>query len=171
MARAALDLPQVKAQLADRWGAGVFLPEGAPDRAAIAARVFSDPAQRAWLEGLVHPQVRARREQARAAAFADPATLAVVEDCPLLFETGLDAGCDAVIFVDAPLELRLARVAGRGWGAAELARREKSQWPVDSKRVKADHVVVNDAGRDMLSCRVREVFGACLASWQSHHSR
>lgn len=167
LARAALEEPAVRASLAKRWGGGVFQPGGAPDRAAIAAKVFADPAERAWLESVIHPLVRRGREAGRLAAFADPNALAVVEDCPLLFEMGLDAGCDAVFFVDAPREQRLARVAARGWTEEELARREKSQWPLDTKRGKSDHVVSNDAGREVLAHRVREVFGAFMASWRA----
>lgn len=166
MARAALEGVEARAQLAARWGAGVFAADGSPDRAAIAAKVFAAPEERAWLEALVHPLVGAMREAGRRAAFADPGSLAVVEDCPLLFEAGIAASCDAILFVDAPLKARQARVAVRGWAPEELARRENAQWPLDTKRGSADHVVVNDQGTEVLSRRVREVFEAVMASWR-----
>ena len=125
---------------------GVRDEHGGIDRQALAAVVFDDPAARRWLEALIHPIVHRGREAERIAAFADPAVVAVVEDCPLLIEVGLEAGCDAVVLVDVSEEVRRARVlAGRGWDAAELARREGSQLPLDIKRERADYVVRNDA--------------------------
>ena len=64
-------------------------------------------------------------------------------------EVGLGPQCDAVVFVDAPLEQRLARVRARsGWDEGELLRREKSQMPLDTKKALSDYVVTNaaDAG-------------------------
>jgi hypothetical protein len=71
---------------------------------------------------------------------------AYVWDTPLLLETGLNRQCDVVVFIDAPREQREARVAWqRGWDAAELARREKLQMPLDKKRELSDDVIVNTA--------------------------
>lgn len=69
----------------------------------------------------------------------------MIVDAPLLFEAGLDAECDAVIFVDAPRAVRLERVrANRGWSPEELERRESAQLPLQTKRERADYCVVND---------------------------
>ena len=79
----------------------------------------------------------------------DPQVLAYAWDTPLLLEVGLGPQCDAVVFVDAPLEQRLARVRARsGWDEGELLRREKSQMPLDTKKALSDYVVTNaaDAG-------------------------
>jgi dephospho-CoA kinase len=70
----------------------------------------------------------------------------------------VDAECDAVIFVDAPREQRLARVAEtRGWSEAELDRREKAQMPLDEKRRRSNHVIENDGSRDALVRAVKRV--------------
>jgi dephospho-CoA kinase len=129
---------------------------GTVDRRAIAGRVFSDPDARARLESLIHPWIAARRAAAFAAAPAG--TRALVIDAPLLLEAGLGASCDRILFVDAPLGVRQARVAAaRGWTPAELARREAAQMPLDQKRALAHHVIRNDGDPASLRAQVRAV--------------
>ena len=146
--RRAYDDPAVREVIRTWWGQRVFRADGSVDRGQIGRIVFHDPGERKRLEGLLHPWVARQREKTMLQN-VDKA-LAFVWDSPLLFETGLDSACDAVIFVDAPLEIRLKRVAGRGWDAAELARREKSQWPLDKKRLIADYVIDNSEGKNVL---------------------
>ena len=148
LARAALERDDVRAQLVSWWGDGVFGADGAVDRGAVARIVFGDEVQRLRLEALVHPLVRVSRGEAIARAEAAGARAFVI-DAPLLFEAGLDAECDVVVFVEAPRAVRLARVRQhRGWDEAELARRESAQLGNDEKRRRADVVVANgeDAG-------------------------
>jgi dephospho-CoA kinase len=162
---------RVKRALRQWWGDHVFDAAGEVDRRAIAARVFNDPAERLRLEQLLHPMVAEQRDRLMAAAADDPQVLAYVWDTPLLFETGLNRECDAIVFVDAPFETRLARVRRtRGWDAAELSRREKLQTPLDTKREMSDYVIRNaaDAGgpsgldRDGLRGQVRDVLSQIL---------
>jgi dephospho-CoA kinase len=166
----------VRKTLNQWWGEGVFKEGGQLNRAAVAARVFSDPGERARLEGLIHPLVARARDEAMRRAARDPQVVAFVWDTPLLFEVGLNADCDAVVFVDAPRDLRLARLRrSRGWDAAELARRENLQWPLDRKRHLSDDIVANtaDAGEgsaspagadaDPLRDQVRQVLSRILA--------
>jgi dephospho-CoA kinase len=99
------------------------------------------------------------------AAAQDPAFRAYVWDTPLLLETQLNKHCDAVVFVDAPREVRLERLKGRGWDEAELSRREKSQLPLDRKAEMADYSVVNPGGpegADAVRRQVREVLSRIL---------
>ena len=164
-ARAALRDPAVRDTIVSWWGTDVLDADGAIDRAAVARRVFSDPAERTRLEGLTHPWIEARRREVFDAAPADAPALVI--DAPLLLEAGLDAECDAVIFVDAPRPVRLARVAERGWDDAELARREDSQLPLDEKRSRADHSLWNDGDLDDLSVRVRTILQNIVESGRS----
>jgi dephospho-CoA kinase len=161
-AKTVLERPEVRDELVRWWGRGVMGADGGIDRKAVAKIVFADERERKRLEALVHPLVRVKRaELARAAR--DSGAAAVVVDAPLLFEAGVDAECDAVIFVDAPREIRLARVRARsGWDDAELERREKSQWPLESKRARSDFVVVNDGPPDVLAARVASVLDQIL---------
>lgn len=144
LVRAAYDDPAIREILRSWWGSEIFLPDGRVDRGKIARKVFSDSAERLRLEGLLHPRVEAERRRMMEGAPA--ATAAFVWDTPLLLEAGLNGQCDAVVFVDAPVEERLRRVtAERQWDAGELSRREKLQMPLDRKREISDHVIDNTA--------------------------
>ncbi len=117
--------------IAKRWGEYVFGPP--PD----------GPNQLAMLESITHPEIRRRlrvqvEKNGRAAALP-----LVVLDAPVLLKAGWDQMCDALVFVDSPRDLRLARAQERGWTAEEFAAREAAQEPVDEKRQRAGFVVDN----------------------------
>lgn len=146
LARRALDEPDVIRQVRLSWGDGVVKQKGGVDRKALARIVFSDPVELKKLESLVHPKVHAWRALLREQALTRPGTRAIVEDSPLLLESGIDRDCDVFVLVDAPFDTRLDRVRRtRGWDAEELRRREKNQMPLDIKRQRADYVIINDA--------------------------
>ncbi len=155
-ARLALRDRAIKADLVRWWGDEILDADGAVDRRRVAHIVFADPLQRRRLEALTHPWIEKRRLAEFAAAPAG--AMALVIDAPLLFEAGLDRICDAVIFVDAPRELRLERVrAARGWSESDLDRRETSQMPLDEKRARADHVICNSGDLAGLAEQTRRV--------------
>ena len=161
-AREALDREDVRDTLVGWWGAEILASDGRIDRKRVAAVVFADPEQRLRLEELVHPIVRRSREELLDMALEAGAPGAVI-DAPLLFEAGLDAECDAVVFVDAPRQMRLDRVREtRGWDEAELERREKVQIPLDAKRRRSDYEVVNNADPEQLRLRVRRILDQIL---------
>ncbi|MFO0860474.1 MAG: dephospho-CoA kinase [Phycisphaerales bacterium] len=151
-AKRVLETPEVKAKLVEWWGPDV-VRQGAVDRKRVADIVFADPAQRRRLESLIHPKLRHERQDEIQRAGERGVRLAVI-DAPLLLEAGVDSECDAVVFVEAPREQRLARVRSRGWDEAELDRREAAQWPLDRKRAAAAFVVLNDADAGQLPARV-----------------
>ena len=157
-ARAVLEREEVKRELVRWWGSDVVGEDGNVSRSRIAEIVFEDPTQRTRLEALVHPLVKRSRDELIEASRGHRA---VVIDAPLLFEAELDADCDAVIFVDAPREVRLARVVEhRGWTEAELDRRERAQLPIDEKRRRSDHVIDNGRDDRELSTQTAEVLEA-----------
>lgn len=171
-ARAVLQESDVRDTLVDWWGERVLDADGRVDRAAVASIVFADPDERRRLESLVHPRVEARRRATWAAAQATRkgAIPAFVIDAPLLFEADLARLCDSIIFVDTDLETRMARVREhRGWDEEELNRREKNQWPLESKRDKSDHVVVNNADFDALERLVSAVFTRIVNDFSRSH--
>lgn len=115
--------------------------DGAVDREALRRVVLADRAALRRLEGIVHPLVRAEERRFLARARRAGRRL-VVLDIPLLFETGGEARCDAVVVVSAPPAVQRARVLARGGMTPErldaiLAR----QTPDAEKRRRADHVI------------------------------
>jgi dephospho-CoA kinase len=156
--------PDVRQTLRDWWGDKVFLPDGNVNRKAIGEKIFADSGQRKKLEGLVHPRVAMLREIAMMESAKDAQVVAYVWDTPLLFETGLNRTCDALVFVQAPEEIRFNRVKqSRGWNEAELRKRENLQWPLDKKREISDYVVDNTADAEYARGQVREVLFRILA--------
>ena len=156
--------PSVLVKLREWWGESVVTAEGLPNRKVIAQKVFSDENERKRLEGLLHPLVAELRGKEMEALAKDPSIVAFVWDTPLLFEAGLSEKCDAILFVDTPLEIRQERVARtRGWSAGEVLRRENLQWPLDRKRQISDYVIQNTADAGDARDQVRDVLSRILA--------
>jgi dephospho-CoA kinase len=130
--------------------------DGGLDRARLGALVFADPARRATLEGIVHPLVRARAAEIEASA---PAGAIVVHDIPLLVETGQESSFDAVLVVDVPVEVQVARaVRDRGWSEEEARSRIAAQASREERLAAATYVVDNSGTIEDLRQRVAEVF-------------
>jgi dephospho-CoA kinase len=154
----AYDLADVKTALRAAWGPDVFLPGGAVDRQAVANRIFHSPADRAFVEQLLHPRIAVMRTERMQAASQNPAVLAFVWDTPLLLETDLHRQCDVIVFVETPKAVREQRVREqRGWSAGERQRREKLQLPLDRKREMADYSVRGATDADEVRNQVREI--------------
>jgi dephospho-CoA kinase len=163
--RLAYDDPEIREKLKSWWGAEIFKSDGEIDRRAIAGRIFGDESERLRLEALLHPWIAQRRDQLMAKTATNPQVVAFVWDTPLLFETGQDKRCDAVVFVDSPADLREKRVLqSRGWQADEIIRREKLQWPLDKKKNLAHYVLVNTADAAASRSQVREILSRILAN-------
>ena len=145
------------AAVRDAFGEAVLTPEGALDRAALRARVFSDDEARQRLEAIIHPTVRRLRDEWFRAQTAAGRPLAVSE-IPLLFETGMEGSFDVTVLVDAPERERLRRlVEDRGLEPAEARRMMAAQLPADEKRARADLVIDNGGTREALEARASEV--------------
>jgi dephospho-CoA kinase len=149
--------------IVDRFGPGALAANGTLDRAALRARILADPDERRALEALVHPAVEAERQRLlRRAGQARDAL--VISDIPLLFETMEPSKFDAVVLVDAPEPVRLARlVQRRGLTAPEAAALIAAQLPSHAKRARATFVIDNDGTRDQLRERAWQVFRKLLS--------
>lgn len=146
------------ARIVETWGDVVLDEGGALDRAAMRRIAFADAGARARLEEIVHAEVRRLRDAWREEARAAGATI-VVEEVPLLFETGMEEGYDAVVVVDAPTDERRRRAAtSRGWSDGEFDAIDASQMAPAEKRARADHVIVNDGDEERLARRARAVW-------------
>ena len=157
-----LELPEVKHELVARWGAGVLKDDGTVNRRAIGGIVFQDLKDRHALEAILFPAIRKRAEDAITKLQADDRARFIVLDAAVMLEAGWHDACSKILFIDAPRELRIQRLATRsGWTEPELALRESAQLPLDVKRARADVVIMNAGSLEELQNHVDRV----LKSW------
>ena len=142
------------------FGAAVVSPNGALDRAALAAIVFNDAERRVALEAIIHPLVR-QRSQALIDEAANDAV--VVYDVPLLAEqvdtaTDRRVEFDLILVVEAPEGLRLDRLEARGVSREDAECRMANQATDAQRRDIADVVIVNDDSIDVLNATVDDLW-------------
>jgi len=135
------------------FGEEILDGESRIDRARLGRVVFSEPARRLDLNGILHPRIRAAWE-AWLAEQAGRVSMAAVQ-IPLLFEARL-AGCwDAVICVAATERNQMARLRARGLTARAARQRLAAQLPVRAKMACADYVVCNDGTKELAAKQVK----------------
>jgi dephospho-CoA kinase len=158
LGQAALRDPDIRARVVSRWGQGILDEGGEIDRCHLAAIVFADPVQRRALEAITHPWIRQRIHEQVKEARKDPRVTLVILDAAVMLEAGWNEVCDRLVFIDAPREVRLARVAQqRGWSEKEVEAREQAQLPLTEKAVRADHVFDNSASLEHLNRQVNDL--------------
>jgi dephospho-CoA kinase len=130
---------------------------GKVDRTKLAARVLGDAAALARLEAIVHPLVGFARDKFLAQAQARGATV-VVLDVPLLFETGGERRCDAVVVVSAPPEMQRRRAFERpGMTEGKFTALIAKQMPDAEKRQRADFIVDSSQSFDHARAQVQDI--------------
>lgn len=169
----ALTADNVRQSLRQRFGDEIFDSQGNVVRSALARLVFGNTEAtllaRRDLEQIVHPEIE-RRMAEQIECARQSGCESVLLDAAVLLEAGWEKHCDAVVFIDAPDEQRLARVQQRsGWAPSELKRREASQLSLVEKRKRSDALISNDSsvsdagkelldflrGRQIISCKPR----------------
>jgi dephospho-CoA kinase len=154
----ALRQPEIKEQVVRRWGPEILDEKGEVDRRKLGLIVFADPEERKTLEGFVFPWIEQRIDEEITRAQGDPSVKLVVLDAAIMLEAGWGGTCDRLVFVDAPREQRLRRLAEeRGWNRQEVGKREKSQWPLTEKRKRADRILDNSGSQEELALRVQDL--------------
>ncbi|QRM29627.1 dephospho-CoA kinase [Microvirga sp. VF16] len=135
--------------------------DDAVDRAKLGAAVLDNPERMTQLEAIVHPLVREEEE-----AFLKKVSVlspVAVLDIPLLFETGGETRCDAVLVVTAPASVQRDRVLARPGMTDEKFRAILAkQMRDEDKRRRAHFLVDTSRGFDSAEAQVRSVL-ACLA--------
>lgn len=155
------------AAVAARFGDEILTAEGTLDRAALGDLIFSDPAARADLNAIVHPDVRRRyRDALDAARSRDPRAI-VIYDVPLLAEARAADEFDLVVVVDAPAETRTRRLVElRGLDPDDAAKRVAAQVSDDERRAMAD-IVIDSSGEESATLQYADELWATLVSRRS----
>jgi dephospho-CoA kinase len=130
---------------------------GQVDRAKLGQCVLGNAAAIKTLEAIVHPLVRQAEERFLAQAERQGTAVAVL-DIPLLYETGAEQRCDAVVVVSAPPDAQRVRAFERsGMTEAKFQALLKKQLPNAEKRARADFIVDSGHGLEPARAQVREI--------------
>ncbi len=156
------------AAVVEAFGAEVLSADGSLDRTGLGARVFADEAARLRLEALLHPRIEARIAHWLSAL--PPGTKGAVLDAALWIERGKGHHFDALWIVEAPDDLRIARLGQRDGLEAQAARvRLAAQSRSSEKALHGDLLILND-GRE-LSSLLDEAEAELLSDWRRRRDR
>ncbi|WP_417360378.1 dephospho-CoA kinase [Galbibacter sp.] len=129
----------IRNSIIEEFGHGAY--QGAkPNRKFLSNIVFNQPDKLAILNGIIHPVVRADFDS----WYATQNAPYVIKEVAVLFESGGDKLCDAIISVTAPEEIRIQRVVERdNTSISAVEDRMRNQW-TDQQRVdKSTYVIEN----------------------------
>jgi dephospho-CoA kinase len=119
---------------------------GVISRAALGRAVFGDGDALARLEAILHPLVRIGEIRFIGRQNLEGRPVAALE-IPLLYETGAEKLCDAVVVLTAPPFVQEARVMARpGMTKARLEAVRARQMPEAEKCARADFLVPTGLG-------------------------
>ena len=138
-------------RIVDHFGDGI-LCDGKIDRGRLAHIVFAKaptgPSALKKLEAITHPEIGKQINRRLELAWQDPNCQACVLDAPVMFKAGWDKLCNRMVFVDAPVGIRIKRASKRGWDDDELAKRETNQISVEIKRNQATDIIDNSLTKE-----------------------
>jgi dephospho-CoA kinase len=141
-------------EIVARFGDEV-LKDGNLDRSKLGELVFSDPVARAELEAITHPRIREALDEI--VASCDPDDV-IVNQIPLLVETGGKDRFDYIVSITAPLELRRERCIARGMKSYEFERRVAAQASDEERAAISNHLIDNTGDADALLRAIEELW-------------
>ncbi len=141
--------------LAKEFGNDLIAPDGTLIRAMLAERAFASDERRKALEAITHPAIAAEFLRQLAAV---PASTVVIHDVPLLVESVRGYEYGGIIVVEAPVDLRLERLASRGVGIDDALRRIKLQASDSQRREVATWLIDNSGDREALVAKITAIW-------------
>ncbi|HJF13676.1 MAG TPA: dephospho-CoA kinase [Enteractinococcus helveticum] len=151
---------QVLADVVATFGDNLLDESGRLNRQALADIVFNDDDARNRLNALVHPAVREESKlQLKAAMEADPDNAVIIQDIPLLVETGQAEKFDGVIVVYTQMDTRMQRlVDARGMNTDDARARIAAQATDEQRNAIADWIIDNSGSLENTAAQVAEVW-------------
>ncbi|MCS5588133.1 MAG: dephospho-CoA kinase [Porticoccaceae bacterium] len=136
-------------------GEAILLADGQLNRPLLREIVFSDPAQKRWLEQLLHPLIRDWIVSELQKTETSPY---VILESPLLLETDQQQLVDGLLLIDVPTELQRQRASLRDGGSAEeIQSIMDTQMEREQRRQRADWIFDNSQSIDSIAPRVQEL--------------
>lgn len=132
-----------------------ILSQGVIDRKKLGEIVFSDEVKRKKLESILHPLIRSALDDVAQSA---PAGSVVINQIPLLAETGGKDRFDLVITVSTDLKERRERLLARGLAGYEIEKRLAAQVSDAEREAIADYVLTNHGDKDALLRQVESLW-------------
>ena len=157
----AADTPCLRV-LSDEFGTGIISEDGSLDRATLAGLVFSGEgadARRERLNQIAHRFILDETRK-RLRLYAERGYSMAIVDAPVLFESGFDKECDAVICVIADRDVRISRIVARDSLSEEAAKmRIDSQMSDSALKERSDYAIVNNGDLTALRKSVVDIIG------------
>ncbi|EEZ88117.1 dephospho-CoA kinase [Vibrio owensii] len=144
----------------EHFGADIVRDDQTLDRAKLREKIFSNPEEKAWLNGLLHPMIREKMIEDLEQVTSDYALLVV----PLLVENKLDSLCDRVLVVDVDPQTQISRTVKRDNVSEEQANAIlASQASREQRLALADDVVKNNPDDPDLLLQITDLHEKYLA--------
>ncbi|HDM8240601.1 dephospho-CoA kinase [Vibrio campbellii] len=144
----------------EHFGADIVRDDQMLDRAKLRERIFSNPEEKTWLNGLLHPMIREKMIEDLEQVTSDYALLVV----PLLIENKLDSLCDHVLVVDVDPQTQVSRTVKRDNVSEEQAKAIlASQASREQRLALADDVVKNNPDDPDLLLQITDLHEKYLA--------
>ncbi|MEI8667246.1 dephospho-CoA kinase [Pseudoalteromonas sp. B131b] len=136
------------------FGNTLLLSDGTLNRSALRERIFTNDADKQWLNNLLHPLIRKKIVADLNAANSTYVVLVA----PLLFENGLDKYCNRTLLIDVPKSVQVERTLKRDNVSLEQVNSIiATQMSRENKRKKADDILNNDRDLALVKLSLRSL--------------
>ncbi|BFN30311.1 dephospho-CoA kinase [Vibrio harveyi] len=144
----------------EHFGTDIVRDNQTLDRAKLREKIFSNPEEKTWVNGLLHPMIREKMIEDLEQVTSDYALLVV----PLLVENKLDSLCDRVLVVDVEPQTQISRTVKRDNVSEEQAKAIlASQASREQRLALADDVVKNNPDDPDLLLQITDLHEKYLA--------
>ncbi|GBC60864.1 dephospho-CoA kinase [Desulfonema ishimotonii] len=157
-------------EITAHFGQDILLPDGEIDRQRLGDIIFSAPKEKQILNRIVHPHVFREMETQRQQIQNSSPDAIVIQDVPLLIESGMHKHLKPVIVVYVPEKFQLERLMKRD-NISEAAARARiaAQMPIEEKKKQADIVIDNSGSREQTRTQTLKIY-RCLEQQQAMKS-
>jgi dephospho-CoA kinase len=151
-------------QIAAHFGSDILDADGNLNRSKLRAIIFSNPAEKQWLESLLHPIINTEIRYQLAKAKSPYSILA----SPLLLETQQFQLVDRVLVIDTSEQLQLERATQRDKNnEAQIKAIMQTQLSRQERCARATDIINNHGSIDELDAQVEELYQRYLDLAQS----